>query len=886
MLDSQIHLYCVNTSHFYSRRERYLHRKLLQFREEKRHLKELLCRIPQSHSDSRSSLYQQYTQLIDYKAQKEKHYQGRLSQLLNTKTLQNEATQGRHHTRLLNSDMLRDTNVISMFESTLTRTIGIEKNTLSDALIVVEIYYFEIFKDILFHGFLYHGEPYRYFTSSAGQIRTKKAVFMKENLWNIYEKTLLCGLTIDRINRQGGNNVNKHLAYMALTNSATDEWKEFNIDKCIVIPDFETKVSGTYDLIDDETYTITRKSEPVTITHTDGAGMILPSLLKKNVMFRAPWIKGLLGVFDFQAFIREHHCSPVIEDIYGIRHDILAEDIQIILTKSQFKMHAHYKSWEEYQSFYKQYGCQAGLCNLEEDRIKNARLNYQMLQTLTDITEEEMMQLAKKSITKISNLCSSQESMMEALGITPYQTNPTYFQQAVKHYPALLNDTYAKDMVRTVKNSLLKKYRSGKLEINGKYAFLLPDFYAACQFWFCNDKNPHGLLADQEVYCRLLKYYDKLDCLRSPHLYREHAIRHNVAHESYKERTDKLNHWFTTNAIYTSCHDLISRLLQFDVDGDKSLVIADPDFVHIAQRNMKGIVPLFYTMKKAAPTVLNHQTIYNGLCCAFTGANIGSYSNDISKIWNSEVFITGSPEEQQKALDTIKYLCMENNFVIDYAKTLYKPIRPAHIHKQISALTKEKLPAFFTFAKDKEATQVAKHNQSFVNRLYTLIPDKPINTRSLKLEDIDYHNLMHQKDIICPEEVANLYNQLNGRYRYRMNWNSTDNPNYSYVVQELKNTFIALGYSPQTIADMLVHYTYGGSKSLRYKELLWSCFGDYILANIRHNVPAASLKTICCMDCGEWFEISTGNRRTRRCPNCTRIHRRQYQSRLMKKRRN
>ena len=44
----------------------------------------------------------------------------------------------------------------------------------------------------------------------------------------------MCGLTINKINAKGGNNVNKHLAYMALTNSATDEWPEFDIDKSIV----------------------------------------------------------------------------------------------------------------------------------------------------------------------------------------------------------------------------------------------------------------------------------------------------------------------------------------------------------------------------------------------------------------------------------------------------------------------------------------------------------------------------------------------------------------------------------------------------------------------------------------------------------------------------
>mgnify|MGYP006922413869 CR=1 FL=1 len=41
----------------------------------------------------------------------------------------------------------------------------------------------------------------------------------------------------------------------------------------------------------------------------------------------------------------------------------------------------------------------AGICNMEEDRIKNAKTNYQMLQTLTHITSEEIDLLtAKKCI--------------------------------------------------------------------------------------------------------------------------------------------------------------------------------------------------------------------------------------------------------------------------------------------------------------------------------------------------------------------------------------------------------------------------------------------------------------------------------------------------------
>ena len=445
-----------------------------------------------------------------------------------------------------------------------------------------------------------------------------------------------------------------------------------------------------------------------------------------------------------------------------------------------------------------------------------------MLQTLTDITNEETDILVHKSLERINNICTSKETIMDILGITPYNTNMTPFQKAVKVYPALINDTYAKDIIREIKNSLLKKYRSGKLEITGKYTFILPDYYAACEYWFGHIKNPDGLLADGEVFCWLFRQYDKLDCLRSPHLYKEHAVRANTANNIYGSRTCNIRKWFTTNGIYASPHDLISKILMYDVDGDKALVVADKDFTRIAERNMAGIVPLYYNMKKAEPVKLNMENIYSGLAAAFTGGNIGTYSNNISKIWNNDVFINGTEEEKQEATDCVKMLCCQNNFVIDYAKTLYKPEFPKETSRKIAKYTNSKLPAFFEFAKDKDKTQLEKRNQSLVNRIYNKIPDKHINTRGMELGNIDYQKMMSDITIICDKKVSVLYNKLNKQYRYMVNKKDDKNNNLRYITCKTREQFCQLGYTSETITDMLVEYLYGENK--RYKQLLWRIY--------------------------------------------------------------
>lgn len=892
MLDRQYNMYSVDTGHFYSNHEKYLHNMNCQYRRERNYVQNKLPEIEKQlkqfgyieddiknlkndkteevdileSSYDTVSEYLHWTRLIKHKRKKAKESKEKLLTLLSNKVSQNELTNGKDHIRTIKEDSLNDTNIISVFDSALSRTIGIKQDELTDALIVVQVYYFDIFKDISFYGFTYKNEKYKYFTSSAGQIRKKKAVFIKKSVWNKIEKTVMCGLTINKINSKGGNNVNKHLAYMALTNSATDEWKKFDIDKSIVIDDFETDVYGTFDFVDETDYSITRKTDYVPIPHTDGAGMILPSVSTKNFMFRAPWIKGLLGVFDFKRFIEINEYSPIITDIYGKKHDIVEEDIQIIFTKSQFKMYKYYDSWEEYKEYFKKYHCSAGKCNIEEDRIKNAKINYQMLQTLTNITDDEINLLTQKSSERINNVCNSKDTMMDILGITPYNTHLTPFQKAVKLYPTLLSDTYAKDVIREVKNSLLKKYRSGKLEVTGKYTFLLPDYYAACEYWFGHIDTPTGLLSDKEVFCWLFKRYEKLDCLRSPHLYKEHAIRFNTASDGYGERINQIREWFITDGIYANTYDLISKILMYDVDGDKSLVVADRDFVRIAERNMNGIVPLYYNMRKAEPTKLNNKNIYAGLKAAFTGGNIGIYSNNISKIWNDEVFISGTDKEKQEAIDCVKRLCCQNNFVIDFAKTLYKPEFPHEINEQISKYTNTKLPAFFEYAKDKEKSQVKKRNDSFVNKIFDRIPNKPINTRGLKLGQIDYQIMMSNKKTICSKEVSELYDELNKQYRYMINMKDEYQDNLRYVACKIRNEFSKFGYSEETITDMLVEYLYGKGK--RYKQLLWFCYGQYVVNNLEKNIGVKKTKFVQCIDCEEWIEVDIKDNKTCRCQKC------------------
>ena len=753
-----------------------------------------------------------------------------------------------------------DSNVISVFDSALTRTLNMKIGELYTDIIVVQTYYYDIVKDIVINGFTLNGEKYRCLTASAGQIRTKKTVFIKESIWSQYEKTFMCGLTLDKINAKGGVNVNKYLAYLALQNSATDPWPRFDIDKAIVINDFETAVHGLVDYIDYNDYSIERKEMDISIEHTDGCGMILPYLSHKNFMVRLPWIKGLLASFPFDKFIREHNASPIIKDIYGVEHNIFEEKIQVIFTKSQFKMHSYYDSWQEYKDCYKKYNCSAGKCNVEENYFDDAKFNYQMLQTLSDLTDEEIETICNRTTQNINNVCKDRETMLKVFKATKTNQHRTAEQDNLLRYPPLLQDPYYRQTLSDYKKSMVKEAWSAKLDINGKYTFLIPDLYAACEYWFLGNKNPQGLLKDGEVSCALYPEVKKVDCLRSPHLAAEHAVRKNVINENTKQ-------WFLTKGIYTSCFDLISKILMFDVDGDRSLVCADQTIVKAAERNMKDIVPLYYDMKKAAPMIVNNEVVFDGLNAAYKGGRIGEISNLITKIWNSEDI----------KYDIIKLLVMENNFTIDYAKTLFKPTRPSEIHSLIQSYNRQKTPYFFQYAKDKTPSQISPKNNSCVNRIQDIVGNPKFDFQTKQLGKLNYKMLLYDKRIDTKSEraqnVIDDFKALLKQYNLKLNDTGDEHDNYAYIAKKIKDELFRKYYDDRYVCDVLTkHYFY--DKHTVRKKMFLICFSDIINENLCKNLDD---NIVFCQDCGEQIELSLYNRKTTRCEKCYEEYRKKYE---------
>lgn len=800
--------------------------------------------------------------------------------------------------------MLKPSRKIAEFSSDSSRAMGIPDGEVTFEKIIVKWKSLDVLEQIVADGFILpilHSDGtverklYRFSTASAGQLRTDKIQAMSESTWQAVEKRLLCGLSFESINACGGINANKLLAYIALASSATDPWPEMDIDRCIVVDDFEAPVSGIVDYINND-YSIERGERTTTISHTDGCGMMLPCVSRKNFMLRAPWIKGLLCSFDYLKFCKVNNVEPVLTDIYGQEHNLIDENIQVIFTKSQFKLWKYYQSWDHYKQCFKENGCTLNRTNFEEDYIPDTEISYQMLQTLTDFTDDEIASFTKRTHDKILGIARDANAMLNTLQADEESTNP--YKRALSLYPELLREAYSRETLKSIKKRWTLDAKSGKIKCDNKRLFAIPDMYAACQYWFMNQKQPEGLLKNGEVACKPYRGKDKVACLRSPHLYMEWTVR-NVVHEQ------SVYDWFYTDGIYTSCHDLISKVLQFDVDGDQLNVVADQLLISVAERNIEkyNVVPLLYELGKAGSKPVNKSEFFGGLKRAHEFSGIGQVSNALTKLWNKD-----NPDRQAAAM-----LCFYNNLVIDAAKTGFVntyenyPEIKRRINKAIGGKN-GRMPWFFQYSKNgrrflhvpiKLRKKYTKPNQSTMNRIcanfddigninmnYANVP--PFNWQMLLKNNNSVYNIA-AVTLFCRMDDNNLANVI------EIQQNDLDVSAgmfslYDIIGKDIEHELCERYGSLEAVYPSIVKYLFAGSNAnkMAHKRMFWRVFGDLACQALEYNtqtytvcdncgmkIPSWAKNHVCpkdtvgffeCCDCGAWCERV--NSRQCRCVSC------------------
>ena len=855
-----------------------------------------------------------------------------------TKMIREEILLHSKEPRCIDSKQFKENNVIAFFDNVLTRTLGLEVNETTLDFLVIEVGNtdMEIVKQVITNGveitervkvgvdendvdiIEVKKNKYKFFTAGAGQTRQKKFMMIKEDVWAKYERKLMCGLTIDTVNKMGGMNINKFNAYLSLNNSASDVIKGFDIDRCIVVDDFTEQVNEEVDYItrDDEVdngtityitkngnevirnkkkteWDIERKFMDVPIDYMDGAGICLESEFKKNTQIRMPWFKGILCPVNFRQYIKENNLTTKVKDIYGKEYDVIEDDIRIIFTKSQFKMNKYYKNvldengnvvktgWEVYKEYYKQYGCTCNKCMEDEDRLKNMRINYQMLQTLTDMTDEQIELLTKDTKELINKVHVDRDEQLKFLGATLDKKDRSNIQEIVRLYPEMLTSKYMKRQLGDTIASFKKQAKSGRIRLKAKRVFIIPDLVHFMSELF-GDGSDYAL-EPREVSFNVYKKSKRLALLRSPHLSREWFLSENVFNEKTK--------YFKTNGIYVSAKDLMSKVLMCDWDGDEALVIEDCEeqewLLNLAEEQMRDLRPLYYEMGGGDNTPINAYHTYNSLKFVYEKSNIGKVSNTLTNIW--------SKSDHEENSDNIKKLCAYNNWIIDSAKKLELPKLPKDIKQLMNNRT---YPYFFQFAKNKKKSECRPMGNEVMDRICRSI-DNIENSNfdySKGIGKFKLAKLLNNKNIDRNQEVIDFYIKQTEKTKvlmgkYKVKYGQSEEVDFNYVdlvYEEARKDVVefskAIGIEYSDIVDMIVKY--GFEEDEMKLAFIFNVFGDSIINNLNKNLAREHLDKgyVMCECCGK--RVKKTNNRVINCEKCAKEIDKINKRELMRKARN
>lgn len=795
---------------------------------------------------------------------------------------------------------------------------------LLDEIIYMEIFHNDIMWQILRDGIMIADKKYILYTATTGQVRNTTITLLQEDFFKRNEGALLVGLSVEYINSQGGMNVGKYLSYTALPlSSSVLPEKEIDIDRCILVKGLETTVRDFVKYVDiqeDENgqYYVAATPEEyvekdIEIEHTDGAGMFLPGELPSSCQIRSGYFKGAMFPFNFRKFATDIAHNTVIPDAWGKPVDVEKEDIRFLFTTSQLKMWKMYPSWDAYKKAFSDNGIKISINSYANPAKDTVTFAYQYLQTLpfgcdikklctpakNDIIKlhedfeyvKEVMGYTDDSETDIDEISDVEEiedneNVNDDINVTEELQTDTkeerhscnsLIAEAMNVYPQLVYDPYIEAKIRQLVISKRKSYRAGKIPLSGYYSYVAPDMYAFCEYLFMGEKNPKGLVPKNHVYN---KYYDNkgtvehIICLRSPHLSRYEYGKRDLV------KTEECREWFKymESDTIVSCHDLLSKTLQMDWDGDEILVSDDEELYRLAE----GLpdFPLYYEMQTAEPQQITKEAIYDTLVKGFDNNVIGDSSNAITKLWNTPLATKDNPIPYD---DAINVFCAYSNYAIDYPKTgknlalgeyeeLYNKLVPPRKGKDMFAKSEIQHPNFFIEAKGKKSKSVAKPTKNPMDKIkqfigkgtgrldYTYFKDS-------ESDKFDYRMLMNnekKEDGTAKYEVnrydakyEKLYIVLKVRKsakknicrdidkaERKQNMDATERAGrfdtfHYHCIRQIKEIFTNKSgwFNVNLAVNYLIDMEYSQSEfATSSKDILWKCFGHIILDNLQKNV--------------------------------------------------
>lgn len=400
-------------------------------------------------------------------------------------------------------------------------------------------------------GFSINGIRYRRLLGTPGGLKVSTVVFVSERLYPELYRRIENGRDPDKKFVPA-----KLEAYRALTCSASIP---VSFPKGIlVINDLDTSFIDNVILLSSSSNGEPVVSDPtqqeVSITASDGCGMILPSLAERwsdelkldyiigGCCSRCAWEKGMLYTFPFDEFASEVAGSYIVKDAWG--NDVDIREVEMVLPVSMLKLWDSYSSIDDYLEKTVANGYTFGItkvCKLELEEERTT--NYQYLQSF-ELTDEDIDELIAPTIQEIHDVLGGdwRKSVLFLQGSGLNEKNVRYlsddFAKALMIEPELINDPYVRSTVfRRIQNRI-NEAKIGVITVHGNYSMACGDLYAMCQHIFGLEVT--GLLKANEVWNGFWAETDaeQLLCFRAPMSCHENIRRVIPA------RRDDVRRWF------------------------------------------------------------------------------------------------------------------------------------------------------------------------------------------------------------------------------------------------------------------------------------------------------------------------------------------------------
>ena len=505
-----------------------------------------------------------------------------------------------------------------------------------DDIINVKVMTKKEYKTIARNGFDLNGKHYVRFMVGSGQMRRNTVSFINEDLFDYMQERLMCGLNgkIKTIN------LAKLSAYFALSFSSVLWVREPNV---CVIKDFDTLIPQqkvNWINKNEDGNTVEQIYKDIKLNSADGQGLISPEMAKLwaedmhlsyvpcSFVVRTAFVKGNLVPFDFKAYAKEHGVLT-IKDRYGTEYNV--DDIDVLLSESQFKMAKYYSSWEGYLSYHRAYNLKWGVARYNKEFDDEYVLtNYQYIQVL-DLSKEDIQGLVSYTTNWIKNICSG--DIKYALTYNVGVKNPTLnvdsiinscsstFTKAIIKNPDMLKDGFVQRKIYNSIKESIRQAKIGRIWVKGNYSFMISDPVAQCRSAL--GLSPDGLLPANYVYSNFWNtrgVSGEVCLLRSPLTHYSEVNIQNLAN------TEDMRKWYKyiySGIIYNIYDISVVKHADSDFDGDICMSTNNPYFLKGAKRDE---LPILYD-KEAVPT--QKITLPNQIRCDVKGLDtkVGQITN-------------------------------------------------------------------------------------------------------------------------------------------------------------------------------------------------------------------------------------------------------------------